>query len=77
MAKQIFISDEVHKMLLENKGEYDSFSNVIMKKFKPKGNAQRIIDRIKKNPLNKSYKLDKETLERGWKQWEKSLEKLY
>jgi len=73
MAKQIFISDEVYKILSKNKGEYDSFSNVIMKKFKQTGNAKIIIDRIKKNPLNKSYNLDKNLLEKGWKQWEASL----
>ncbi|MEK6914859.1 MAG: antitoxin VapB family protein [Nanoarchaeota archaeon] len=73
MAKQIFISDEVYQMLLKNKGEYDSFSNVIMKKFRQSGNARKIIDRIKKNPLDKSYSIDKNLLKKFWKQWEKTL----
>lgn len=75
MAKQIFISDEAYKILLAYKGEYDSFSNVIVRKFKKSGNAKDIIDRIKKNPLDKSYFIDKKLLREGWKQWEKSLTK--
>ncbi|MAG01809.1 hypothetical protein CMI42_00580 [Candidatus Pacearchaeota archaeon] len=73
MAKQIFISDEVHKILLENKGEYDSFSNVILRRFRKSGNVKQILDRIKKNPLDKSYSLDKKLLREGWKKWEKLL----
>ena len=67
MVKQIFISDEAHKILLENKGEYDSFSNVILRKFKQQpGNVKKIIKRIKKNPLDKSYSIDKKLLDKGW-----------
>ncbi len=72
MAKQIFISDEAYKILLENKGKDDSFSNVILKRFKP-GNAKKILERIKKKPLNKSFSIDKKLLENGWRKWEKSL----
>ena len=73
MAKQIFVSDEVYRVLLENKKEYDSFSNVIMRKFKKSTNKKKILDRIKKNPLSDSYSLDKEMLRKGWKAWEKKL----
>ncbi len=73
MAKQIFISDEAYKILLEHKSEHDSFSKVILRKFKNKGNFKEIIERIKKNPLSKSFSLDKKLLRKGWKKWEKSL----
>lgn len=76
MAKQIFISDEAYRTLLTHKGEHDSFSNVILRKFKT-GNFKKIIDRIKKNPLDKTFSLDKNILNKGWKQWRKSLMKLY
>lgn len=72
MAKQIFISDEAYKILLAHKGEHDSFSRVILKKFKS-GNVKEIIERIKKNPLKKSYFLDKKLLKKGWNQWKKML----
>lgn len=75
MAKQIFISDEAYRILLAHKGEYDSFSKVIVKKFKKFPNIKNIIERIKKNPLHKSYSLDKKLLRKGWKRWEKSLTK--
>ena len=75
MAKQIFISDEAYKLLLENKREYDSFSNVIMRKFKKSGNVNKIKIRIKKNPLKKSFSINKKILDKHWKQWEKSLNK--
>ncbi|MAH07416.1 hypothetical protein CMI38_04165 [Candidatus Pacearchaeota archaeon] len=73
MAKQIFISDEVYKILLENKGEYDSFSNVIIKKFKSKSNIKEIVERIKNKPLDKSFSPNKKLLNKGWKKWEQSL----
>lgn len=73
MAKQIFISDEAYKTLLENKGEYDSFSNVIIRKFKQTGNVKKIKERIKKNPLDKIFSIDTKLLDKHWKLWEKSL----
>lgn len=67
MAKQIFISDEVYKILLSHKGEYDSFSKVILKKFKL-GNVDEILKVAGK------YKSGKEHLKhitKKWKEWEK------
>ena len=68
MAKQIFVSDEVYKILLANKGEYDSFSNVIMREFKGRGNAKGIREVAGK------YKVGKDHMgyvKRKWKEWEK------
>ena len=73
MAKQISISDEAYKTLIALKGEQDSFSKVILKAFKGQGNVKEIIERVKKNPLNKSYLIDKKLLDKGWKQWKKSI----
>jgi len=73
MARQIFISDEAYKILLSCKRENDSFSNVILRKFKGSGNVKEILERIKKRPLDKSYLIDKKLLKKGWKKWEKSL----
>lgn len=72
MAKQISISDEAYKILIARKGEQDSFSKVILKAFKEQGNVKEIIERVKKNPLNKSYLIDKKLLDKGWEQWRTS-----
>ena len=68
MAKQIFISDEAYKILLSHKGEYDSFSNVIVKKFKQSGNVKEILKVAGKYKSGKSH-LD--YVRKKWKEWEK------
>ena len=68
MAKQIFISDKAYKTLLENKGEYDSFSNVILRKFKNKSNYKEVLKVAGKKKIDASYLKD---VKKEWKKWEK------
>ena len=68
MAKQIFVSEEAYKILLDNKKEFDSFSNVILRKFKGSGNVKEIMKVAGK------YKSGKNHLaytKKKWKEWEK------
>lgn len=67
MAKQIFISDEAYKILLAHKGEHDSFSRVILKKFKS-GNVKEILKVVGKYKIDNSYLKD---VRKKWKEWEK------
>ena len=70
MAKQIFISDEAYKILSEHKDNDDSFSKVIMREFKNKGNVKDILKVIGKMKIDNSY------LKNVKKEWKK-LEKRY
>ena len=70
MAKQIFISDEAYKILSEHKDNDDSFSKVIMREFKNKGNVKDILKVIGKRKIDNSY------LKNVKKEWKK-LEKRY
>jgi len=67
MAKQIFISDEAYKILLSNKGEYDSFSNVIVRKFKKSGNFKDVMKVAGKYKIDKNYLKE---VRKKWKEWE-------
>lgn len=67
MAKQIFISDRAYKTLLSHKGEYDSFSNVIIRRFQS-GNVQEILKIAGKYKIDKGYLKD---VKKKWKKWEK------
>ena len=68
MAKQIFISDEAYKILSEHKDNDDSFSKVIMREFKNKGNVKDILKVIGKRKIDNSYL---KNIKKEWKKLEK------
>ena len=65
MAKQIFISDETYHLLNTMKHKGDSFSKVILRNIKSKGNKEEILS------LAGSDTIDKKEIKKQKKDWEK------